>query len=839
MSRKQSHSLSENGSSFGSRLPSSFTRGLPGKPFQQHGGSAISFNGASPKTKVPLRYPIGGNPPSMNSVKEDGSLDGSAKPNWDRKYHLNSTQVRSSGLKYSLQVSRELSSIDKINDSSSKSIVVSGKSHLRIYSFSEDRRELECTVDLLSEDQKGPSSRISNKTSTISDVKAGFNNHKNYIAICGTSTSVSIYDINKANTLEGPLTTILSKHTRSINSVDFNMAQSSLLISGSQDGCIKVWDLRSSQGRKNKSDLTINSGSDSVRDVKWMPTYDFSPEEQGPSNRGHRFASIHDSGLLLTYDLRQPSQAEKRINAHSGPGLCLCWHPTADYIMTGGRDGKCCLWNTGSRHMHPPSFSGSHHGTSFNASAASSLLTPGFSINSSATSTNAPEVVINTAHPLSKLKFCPSGTSNVLNSVVALSSLGESSDVSVYSLSRVYIPKNILTTASPSSGFVWWDDKLIFNVDKQSMITGWDIEREPTQLDNLPQGKVSWRDIEGDGLLFLGQEKGGYEAEATVPSSTTFSRKPSQSRMSTATINNLFSGNSIRQSSSVSSFPALASRTNSGGNFPDRPSFPRTGASYNNKGSYSQMFGSYNSQLASHHNSIVSMSSSSAATDLDLEAVNSPRMISLDLPQILNSIRSSKMQDLTTKPYRNGLLALRESPVEVFKFLSRELKFSYMRERDYNKIEDNATQSETGQSADDIDIKAHLINRFGLAENNTWTKFIKRNNSTEASEPTPNEFVSGPSQNEESASLPSDQSSNDDPNQSTHLIEKENSGREERNKAKVKQRIQHYIELISMCDHNAETYLYIDDLTNFKIWMMMRDALLWELKQIADTFKLA
>ncbi|SCU99110.1 LANO_0F00826g1_1 [Lachancea nothofagi CBS 11611] len=841
MSRSRSPSVNETSITTGSRLPSPLSRFSLHKPFQQLSGSGGSFHGTSPKTKTQPRYPIGGFPPSMDSLKEyDSSGSGSASTkNW--KSYVNPGQIKSTGLKYSLQVSKELSSIDKINDPQRKAVMIAGKNHLGLYDFQNDSKELRCVHDFLSNSKKTSTTiRGTKKISTISDVKAGFHNHKNYVAICGTSNSVSIYDINRASSAEGSLATVLSKHTRSINSVDFNMSQSSLIISGGQDGCVKVWDLRSSQGGKNKSDISINSGSDSVRDVKWMPSFDFAGYDNstGTANGGHRFASIHDSGLLLTYDLRQPSQAEKRINAHSGPGLCLSWHPNFEYIMTGGRDGKCCLWNVGGKNQNVPVGGNAHHSNSFASSNASSLLTPGYSMNSPMI---APDVVINTAHPLTKLKFQPSSVDNVFNSVIALSSLGENSDVSLYSLSRAFIPKNILTTTTPSCGFVWWDENSIFNIDKQNIITGWDLSQEPIALDNLRKNVVSWRDIEGDGMLFFVQDKGGYELNQG--SSSQANHASSQSKVSSTSVHNMLSNSALRHNSSTTSFPALSSHHGSSATFGDRPSFPRTGTSYNNKSIYNQTFGSFNSQHNQHHNSIASISSSSTTPELFTEQL-SPQLVSLDLPQILNSIMSSRTKNTAKTSNLAELSALKESPVEVFKFLARELKFSYMREsldvKNEGKSDAITPQSEVAQSDDDIDIKTHLINRFGLAEDNTWTKFIRKGIAHEKENTkTENNDTAGAKEQVEPESLRSDASLDDYLGKlETPVQPKQQTVADESNISEVKQRIEHLIELISMCDHNAETYLYVKDLGNFKTWMMMRDALLWDLKQIAEKSKL-
>ncbi|SCU84247.1 LADA_0D00672g1_1 [Lachancea dasiensis] len=836
MHRGSSATTNDGSASSGSRLPSSLTRFSFHKQLQQFGGSG-SFHGTSPK--VPSRYPVGGFPPSMDSLKED-HVSESKRGDGHRNY-VNPGQIRSSGLKYTHQAPKELSSIDKINDPQSKAVVVAGKNHLGLYRFTTDNNDLSCVHDFLSNknDRVSMSVRAPKKISTISDVKAGFQNYNHYVAICGTSTSVSIYDITKVNSSDSPLNTVLSKHSRSINSVDFNMSQSSLIVSGGQDGCLKIWDLRSSRGNKGSSDLSINGGSDSVRDVKWMPSYDFINYDSTPglASRGHRLASIHDSGQLLTYDLRQPTQAEKRINAHSGPGLCLSWHPLHEYIMTGGRDGKCCLWNVSGKYANANT--GNPHLSSFlNPTNNSSILTPGYSLNSLVT---APEVIVNTAHPLTKLKFQPAAVDNIFNSVIALSSLGENSDISLYSLSREFIPRNVLTTRTPSCGFVWWDENLVFNIDKQNTITGWDLSREPTVLDNLTKNVVGWRDIEGDGMLFLAQEKGTYTMpEKNVEASHENHRTSLQSKMSTSSVHNLFANSGIRHNSSTSSFPALASRHGSSATFGERPSFPRNGTSHNSKSINTQAFGSLSSQNGPHHNSIVSASSSSTTAELPSEEYISPRLMALDLPQILNSIIGPKSRDTRARFGSADVSTLKESPVEVFKFLAKELKFSYMQERLNTKFEVKSGESLSDENntkvEDDIDLKTHLINQFGLAEDNTWTKFIRSDNTSQEKEPISNQGYSVKiSEDSESSFLRTTESS-----ESSSIPNEPARSRNEvfTEELKLKKKIEHYIELISMCDHNAETYLFVEDLNNFKIWVMMRDALVWDLKQVAEKFKL-
>ncbi|SCV00695.1 LAMI_0G06722g1_1 [Lachancea mirantina] len=784
------------------------------KHFQSMNPSPSFFSGASPKFgKIPRNSSVGAPFSTMNSLHEscendrDSSRSGIYVKNRPR---VASKGVRASGLTCRLQVNKELSSVDKINDPAAQRIVVAGKMHLGVYHFREDDCSLRLVHDFVNTNGslhgKKPSQlkrSAAHKISTISDVKTGFSDRKNFIAICGTSTSISIYDINKMQTAESPIYSILSEHARSINSIDFNMTQNNLLVSSGQDGFIKVWDLRSQQSKKNKSDLSINTGSDAVRDVKWMPSYDFSSFEESAdvSNRSHKLASIHDSGLLLTFDIRQPSQTEWKINAHSGPGLCLNWHPNLDFIMTGGRDGKCCGWNVGDRSFNM--MSNMNQG---------SILTPGFSISSAATSTIFPDIVINTGHPLTKLKIRPKAEKDPFNSLVATSSLGEDSDVSVYALSREFIPKHVLLTSAPSCGFVWWNSNTIFDIDRQNAITGWQLDKEPTLLENLPKNVVKWRDIEGDGLLFLGQTKGHYESafhEEVTPSYVT---KSPQARLNSSTMGSIF-GNGLGKSHGSSSNLFSAHNTVDSERFPSIRGVT---------GSFSKKANGQTVGPGSHHNSVVSANFSTRSEVPPLEVRKSPVLVSLDLPQVLNSIRTSNLRINKINSKFEEVAILRESPVEVFKFLARELKFSYMQERTRS---DTKAGADTNASMSEKEFKSVLMDKIGFTEHNTWSKFMRSESHSVSAN------LESQIETESVGESCHDPVIEDTASSSPKVTMP--STKADWEELDVRKKLDHLIELISMCDHNAGTYAYVEDMMNYKVWVLIRDSLVWNLKQLA------
>lgn len=961
-------------------------------------------NASSPKSHSPLSSfqekgsygPSGSsyNGNYLNQLSRHSSISGGRS-----KYY------NSKGLRYSLRAQKEVSSIDKINDPLANTLVVAGKSHLGLYRFDPHHygsiylvrdvfqssnnaqsnhgsfsfgKSSSLTSSSLNANKKKPSGMLS----TICDVKAGFNNYSSYIATTSTSTAVSLYDVKRADT---PLVGKLTEHTRSINSFDFHMGaqQNNMFITGGQDGTVKLWDLRKtgSSTRTNKSDISINTMSDSVRDVKWCPVWggNDSQNQQGhgyrgnqdhtsnssinefgmsthssfshslsnisnignsnqsfdnkastssisstaSSNNGNYFASIHDSGNLLKYDLRNYSQPQKKINAHSGPGLCMHWHPNGEYIITGGRDGKLCLWFVGEG---KPTFS--------------------------------PEQVMNVGQPVSKLKFQPtlknSSSNAFIDSKFAMSPLGDDANVSIYSLANRYIPKNVLVTENSALGFVWYDENMVFSIDKGNIISGWDISKEADQLSNMSKNSLKWRDIEGDGLVFLSQKHSSSKSFEAPRSASTISHVTAPHTMKTSHTPNIIPKNKHRLSTSTVS-GLLNSKSNSvannlvGSNISTSPkqimrsvpdiqhlarsptppspqphhlskaallktftqstlkrahsSFPNT--QYSRPSTpipFAQPMGIGSSTspvlTAPHgHNPAfgsVSSSTSSAITNEETALWNeyqSPKVLTLDLPFIFNIIRTKNLNNFPTNAEEATKLSstLKESPTEVFKFLARELKFSTQKEIDDKlqlqylqekkvqeqnglkmlKSEGLEHTDEDGQEKEEDKDRKNLMKRLGIS--NTWsladleakneakklsteknTKATTKDNSSNEHtlESNENDYIDSLKieSNRKSSTNPvitfadmSNPDKNGNPTTKTHphhnkhlaALKEKKAQQNLDNKKKRDLVMKNLMELITIADHNAETHLSIEDMASFKIWIMIRDSLLWKVKKLA------
>lgn len=115
---------------------------------------------------------------------------------------------------------------------------------------------------------------------------------------------------------------MISEHTRAVNRLSFHYADPEIMLSGSQDGLIKLWDNRTPASSR----LTFNGNSEACRDVQFQKENSF------------RFAGAFENGCCLVWDIRSPGIVERRIQAHSGVVLSIDWHVNGSWIATSGRD---------------------------------------------------------------------------------------------------------------------------------------------------------------------------------------------------------------------------------------------------------------------------------------------------------------------------------------------------------------------------------------------------------------------------------------------------------------------------------------------------------------------
>lgn len=114
---------------------------------------------------------------------------------------------------------------------------------------------------------------------------------------------------------------VFNDHSRTVNKVNFHPIDAPLLISGSQDGTMKCFDLRTKEVIK-----TFFSNTESVRDVQFSP------------HHTHTFAAVSENGNVQLWDIRKPERCVQAYTAHSGPIFACDWHPEIPWLATASRD---------------------------------------------------------------------------------------------------------------------------------------------------------------------------------------------------------------------------------------------------------------------------------------------------------------------------------------------------------------------------------------------------------------------------------------------------------------------------------------------------------------------
>eukprot|EP01134_Creolimax_fragrantissima_P000908 CFRG0908T1 len=152
----------------------------------------------------------------------------------------------------------------------------------------------------------------------------------NWIATAASNGAIVLWDLNMHDVKK--TARIIKEHDRSVHRIRFNALEHHLLLSGSQDGTMKMWDLRT----KSNHILSFNGRAESVRDIGFNP------------HNSTSFAAAFENGSVQVWDIRMPTTWETRIAAHQGPTFCINWHPEDKSVLaSGGRDRVIKIWRVG------------------------------------------------------------------------------------------------------------------------------------------------------------------------------------------------------------------------------------------------------------------------------------------------------------------------------------------------------------------------------------------------------------------------------------------------------------------------------------------------------------
>lgn len=199
----------------------------------------------------------------------------------------------------------------------SNQVVIAGRNIYKIFAI--DENELVEKINL----RVGKHMNLNYSTGDV----AWSHYDENILATAATNGSVVTWRLDKPSLSKQD--TVFQDHRRTVNKVNFHPLEPHLLLSGSQDGTMKLFDLR-----KKEVVFTFHSNAESVRDVEFNPL-------QNPM-----FAAVQENGNVQLWDLRKTDRCQMQFTAHSGPVFACDWHPEdRRWLATAGRDKTIKVWD--------------------------------------------------------------------------------------------------------------------------------------------------------------------------------------------------------------------------------------------------------------------------------------------------------------------------------------------------------------------------------------------------------------------------------------------------------------------------------------------------------------
>ncbi|KAI1433911.1 hypothetical protein GGR50DRAFT_665830 [Xylaria sp. CBS 124048] len=284
---------------------------------------------------------------------------------------------------------------------------------------------------------------------------------------------IFMYDINRLASGLGLEFIQSTEGSRQVNKLDFNPHRGTFMLSGGQDGIVRCFDVKAPiPGRNGPTFRTFQafrSNAEGIRDLKWAP------------KDGMIFACATESGAILKWDIRKPSQPLLKINAHDPQkGVSsISWHPDGVHLMSSGLDAKCYVWD----------------------------LSP------NAEKRQKPKWIVNCPAPVTTATWRPglwSATAQGRRAAQVAVSYDEGGAlkrkgitcVHIWDLARATMPyKEIDVFESSPSALLWHDRDLLWAVG-QDGFSQCDVAFAPKVMDRQPLSSVAFS-ARGEALMFL------------------------------------------------------------------------------------------------------------------------------------------------------------------------------------------------------------------------------------------------------------------------------------------------------------------------------------------------
>ncbi|KAJ5574335.1 uncharacterized protein N7459_008762 [Penicillium hispanicum] len=296
----------------------------------------------------------------------------------------------------------------------------------------------------------------------VKDVKWSHGNYDRIIATAVANGRIVVYDLQRP----GLQLCRFQGHNRQVHRLAFNPHLASWLLSGSQDGTIRMWDLRSASANRGASTCgskhVYQGNSDAIRDVRWSPS------------DGVVFATASDSGAIQMWDSRRTAAPLLRIAAHDRPCFAVDWHPDGKHIVSGGTDRQVKVWDF---------------------SSAERRQKPAFQI-------RTPQAVTNVRwRPPSWVADSPS--SGEWQSFQIVTSYDkEDPRIHLWDLHRPHVPfREFDRYDTPSSDLLWHSKDLLWTVGEAGTFTQTDVRYAPAVVNRRPTCSVAWSP-KGDFVAF-------------------------------------------------------------------------------------------------------------------------------------------------------------------------------------------------------------------------------------------------------------------------------------------------------------------------------------------------
>lgn len=291
------------------------------------------------------------------------------------------------------------------------------------------------------------------------DVKWSHGNFGTTIATAAANGNIVVYDINRP----GVEIARLHEHSRQVHRLGFNPHAPQLMLSGSQDSTVRLWDLRKLAGERSvmtcQSLNKFSGNSDGIRDLRWSPT------------NGVEFAIGTDNGTIQRWDIRRDNAPLLKINAHEKTCNAIDWHPDGKHIASGGADKNIKVWDF---------------------SSSDRRMKHLWQI-------RAPQVVINVRWRPACWSSDKEGSAHWQCTQIATSYDQEETKIHVWDFRRPYIPfLEVNRYDTPATGLLWKSESLLWSVGPAGMFTQTDIHfatktsdrRSLNTVDIAPNGRV-------------------------------------------------------------------------------------------------------------------------------------------------------------------------------------------------------------------------------------------------------------------------------------------------------------------------------------------------------------